>query len=115
MNQDDPERPHDPPPLDYRAREADRIDVSGRQALGGCALACGIMFVTFIVGINAAIRSRGWLIAPFMLLAAVIIGRLAFKAQQTPARRGFAIGLWIGLGFSVLISGICFIGAIRWR
>jgi hypothetical protein len=111
MSQDDSQR-HEPPPLDYRAREADRIDVSGRQALGGCALACVVMFITFIFGIDLAIKSRGWFIAP-VLIAAVIMAFFAIKAQRMPDRRGLAIGLWIGLGISVLLSGLCFIGAIR--
>jgi hypothetical protein len=86
--------------------------VSGRQAIGGCALACAIMFVDVFIGISVAIRSGGWVIALCILLGAGSITAIAMKVQRNPSRRGLAIGLWIGLGVSLLLTGICFIGAL---
>jgi hypothetical protein len=114
MNQDDSTQdPNRPPPLDYRAREADQIEVSVRQAAGGCVLACAILFAAFLVGI--AMAARGAIGAPVLLvaIAAIVVVGLAVQSQRNPARRGLAIGIWIGLGVALLIDGICFIGVIR--
>lgn len=34
--------------------------------------------------------------------------RAAIRLQQVPMRRGWAIGIWIGLGLAGLLEGICF-------
>ena len=90
------------------------------QALAGCVLTCGLVVGTVIaVLLMMAARSTeydrvSWMIGLTIcggVLGALIL--LSIWARRRPAQRGWAMGIWIGLGVACLIEGLCFAGFVR--
>ena len=96
-------------PLNYVTPSTTRPPVSIRMVIGGFFTAAGAI----VAALPMAPMYFG---APGGMLAAALVAgliHLAFSAGRKPRWRSFAIGLWIGLGVSLLIEGICFAVLIR--
>ena len=106
-----------PPPLEYASPQSDRLS-AGRmvlQAVIGCTLTCGLLVGAVFFGLLFGITGSGSttyatiaIIAGVALLAGFVT--LAIRARRDPNRRGWAMGIWIGIGLAALLEGICFGG-----
>ena len=106
-----------PPPIDYAVPSGPSTNRMVGQCVAG-AVGTGllvngaillVMFAAFVQGEGGG--STAWF--PFVatggglgLLA--LLNYVAYRAHRNPARRGYAFGIWIGLGISLLIEGVCF-------
>ena len=118
-NEPNPPPPH-PPPLDYYGGGGQEMS-PGRLILEG--------FLGWLIGaglIGAAVIISGFLafgsaygndgiqspwnlvIGGILLLAIGLVVLFALLARRSPRRKGFEIGLWIGLGCGLLHAGLCF-------
>jgi hypothetical protein len=110
----------EPPPLDYRNPDDESPAVMLISQAGlGCLLSCGLVVGTVIAVLwmmaarSTEYDSVSWLMA-WLVGGGVLAGliTLAIRAHRTTARRGWAIGIWLGLGIGCLIMGLCFMGFI---
>ncbi|MEA2708038.1 MAG: hypothetical protein QOF78_639 [Phycisphaerales bacterium] len=110
-----------PAQLDYQSPSADRTPASIKHAVAGtfAALAAGpglVFGATWIAGVMSnepygALSGLviGGIIAVLLMLAALVTGIVQSRSPNG-RRRGFAIGLMIGSGLSLLAAGACFVG-----
>ena len=110
----------EPPQLDYRNPDDESSAVAILTQAGlGCMLTCGLVVGT-VFGVLMLMAARSTEYDPVSWLIAFVIGggvlgglvTLAIRAHRNPARRGWAIGIWLGLGIGCLIMGLCFMGFI---
>jgi 4-amino-4-deoxy-L-arabinose transferase-like glycosyltransferase len=103
-----------PPTLDYAMADHLRSRRLVGQAIAGAILTCGGWMLAVFFLILLAVSARSAAVSIVMgagLLLATVIG--ATKATRNPARQGWGIGIWIGLGLAILIEGTCFIANMR--
>ena len=110
------DQPNQPPlPLDYfppRDEIRDRRFVA--HAIVGSILTA-ILLVAGVFGtiiLCLATNSSSVWIAPCLLGVGLLI-LLSIVLYRNPKRRGWAVGLWIGVGIAMLIEGACFYGVNR--
>jgi zinc transporter ZupT len=105
------------PPLEYASpREPElRAGRMALQAIVGCSLTCGLLMGGVFFGLLFAFASGGS--TPYAILAiaigAMLLGAviaLGVQAHRNPKRRGWAMGIWIGIGLAALLEGLCFGG-----
>ena len=91
------------PPLDYAPPT--RGFAALEMTLG--AFVTGSVILT--VGFGAAIVTGmvGTILAP--LFVAAVAGCVALALRRSPRTRAWAAGVWIGIGLSLLVHGICWI------
>lgn len=106
--------------LEYRSPDLNPRAISGWQVVGGLIMAPVTLIVATLLGafLASVLGGRnGEAIAAGMLLGALAGAGLilwwAAWADRNGGWRGFALGLWIGGGLVVLLSGACFMAA--WR
>src|SRR5437762_8828112 len=104
-------------PLDYHKPDPSENRMA-IQALTGCAVAAtivgGCAFLAGFAGFTTGYANQAspWRALP--VVGAIIvtgIGAVVFwaiRAGRNQRWRGFAMGLWIGLGVGLLGAGICF-------
>ena len=117
MSQPPPLPPNLPPqqPVPYASRQQQPHALPmAVQALLGTLATVGIMIgmCFFILGMSTAfveLGNRGFLIlVGIVSLTFVAIGLLlARRLRRNPAVRGWAIGIYIGMGLSALFWGAC--------
>ncbi len=110
-----PDDPPKPRPLDYASPEPAKL---GGAILAACLTVLLVIFSVFLGfaftqdtrntarGIVVPYPYAVWLVELALLLA------LSLYLYRAPARRRFALGIWIGLGVALLLEGICF-GVLR--
>jgi hypothetical protein len=106
------ESPSDPlRPLEYRASsDEQRGGPIVAQAITNCVLV-GLQIVVSVVVVGL-----GFVVAPAAGLGALtvclfwlgLVIRYATKHAHDPEKRGWVIGIWLGIGVGVLVEGICF-------
>jgi hypothetical protein len=105
--------------LDYESRDAGRTPVSIKRAVAGTFLALaagpGLVVGATLLAEVASTQQYGALyglviggaIGGLLSLIALVLGIVRSRAPDG-RRRGFAIGLIIGSGLSLLAAGACF-------
>jgi hypothetical protein len=95
--------------LEYRSAAADYTPVRRRQVFGGIVIAVLLGAGAVFVAVLTMLGHNASTVPAFVIggAAAVLINLWACLAYRDPARRGFAIGLWIGFGLIGLIKGAC--------
>src|SRR5687768_9186789 len=99
-----------PPQLDYR-NPADETG-GGRlvvQALVACSLTCGLVVgIVFVLILTAVVTEAHAAVIVLLVTASfgVLWGLLylAVRARRVPTRRGWAIGIWLGIGLAGLFE-----------
>ena len=111
---------HDPPPmLDYRPPEKRDANKMLSQAIGVAvpttaalvALVAGVAFLGFAFTYGHS-ENESTFIVITTLFGLLLLGFLAWisaRLYRNPQRRGLAMGLWIGVGLTILIEGTCFL------
>jgi hypothetical protein len=103
-----------PPSLEYASPNPDVL-TAGRmvlQAVLGCTFTCGLLMGAVFFGILFSLTSNGSTpyvlvaISTGVLLLAAIIA-LAVRFQRQSRRRGWAMGIWLGIALSGLLEGLC--------
>jgi len=114
LDQEPPKR------LEYRSPDLNPRAISGWQVVGGLIMAPVILVASTMLGGflgSAADRRSGDTVAVCALLGVFagfgLIAWWAVSAGRYEYRRGLALGLWIGGGLIILLTGACFIAA--WR
>jgi hypothetical protein len=109
------------PTLEYRPPRADRL-VAPRepmlgQCVGGIALTGVWLFVGAIVVLMIAaavgdlVRSNDIATAAALVGVGVLVGLpiwISVRCYRRPHLRGYALGIWIGIGLVLLLVGGCF-------
>lgn len=95
-------------PLDYQS-PATAQPVSYWKLAGGIATAAAGLAVALPMALMF-LGHLGWLLIAGVAAVLVI---LAVQLKRQPHWRSFAIGLWIGLGVTLLIEGICWVTLIN--
>ena len=101
-----------PVPLEYRAlRDEPRAPHVAVHAIVASILTTIVLVVSVFATIFAcyATQSSAIGIAVCGIGVAAIIW-LSVVLFRNPRRRGWALGLWIGVGLAMLIEGACFFG-----
>jgi hypothetical protein len=84
------------------------------QAIVGCALTCGLLMGAVLFGVLFVATSGSEGVAALaILLGVVLLGStvtLDVGTGRNPMRRGWAMGIWIGIGLAALLEGLCFGG-----
>jgi len=104
-----------PPPVDYappppKSRMVGQCVRAAFATAGLLTVAVvGVMVVAFAQGEGGG--STAWF--PYVAIgggvaALVLMNYVAYREYRNPARRGYAFGIWIGLGIALLIQGVCF-------
>jgi hypothetical protein len=114
-------------PLEYRSPKDDRADSPAAATLAWQAVAGAIVTALVLVGLvfgsflllywlSASEPPRDTLAWTLLVVEGLVIfGALAWisaRAYRNPRRRGWAFGIWIGVGLAILVEGICF-GRLR--
>jgi len=104
-----------PLPLDYRPPRDEPYDARFvAHAIGGSILTAialvAIVFGTILLCL-ASNFGTAWIPCALITIAALI--SLSVVLYRNPKRRGWAVGLWIGVGLTALIEGACFFGINR--
>src|SRR5215213_1534143 len=102
-----------PPPLQYASPREDQLSAARMvlQAVVGCSLTCGLIMGGVVFGLLFAYASNGSVLYTTL---AILVGALLFgaivaigvRAHRHPKRRGWAMGIWIGIGLAALLEGI---------
>ena len=109
------------PQLDYETPGTDRTPASVKLAFAGVFASLaggpGIVFVaTWIAGVISTqpYGAIGGFLIGSLIGGSIVLGALVFGIVRSRSpngrRRGFAIGLIIGSGLSLLAAGACFMG-----
>jgi uncharacterized membrane protein len=112
MSGDDMDEQDRQPTLDYVSPEVTRAEVSSGQVAGGVALS--VMTIMAAVPLSMATayahRDEGGGVYLLLILGGVltVLNVIAVLARRERTRRGFAQGIWIGIGLAVLLEGVCF-------
>jgi len=104
-----------PVPLEYRPPRDDPPPVRiVTHAIVGSILTAMVL-VAGVVGtiLLCVATNSGVASIPVCLLALALYIWLSITLYRNPRRRGWAIGLWIGLGVAALIEGACFVSLTR--
>jgi hypothetical protein len=103
-----------PLPLDYRPPRDEPYDARFvAHAIGGSILTAAAL-VAIVFGTILLCLSRGgaaWIPCGLITVAALV--GLSIVLYRNPRRRGWAVGLWIGVGLAALIEGACFYAVNR--
>ncbi len=99
-----------PPPSEVPRAKLVRDAIAGWLAavitVGIAAFAAG--YGGFMVGYSDH-GARGAVVSATIGLTAMgLVVGAALKARRDPRRRGFQMGLWVGLGCGLLMAGLCF-------
>ena len=115
------QRPTSFPPLEYASPSDDQLS-SGRmlfQAVLACGLTCGLLMgsvfvLTFMAFIGSAGNSAIGVVIAIAVAGLILAGaiRLAIRTRRDPMHRGWAMGIWIGIGLACLLEGLCFGGEL---
>jgi hypothetical protein len=105
------------PPLEYASPREEQLG-AGRmvfQAVQGCAITCGAIMGAVFFGLLYGITGSGSTMYATIAIAAgiaLVAGAvtLAVRVRRHPKRRGWAMGIWFGIGLAGLLEGICFSG-----
>ena len=106
-----------PPSLEYASPTEPQLSAARMvtQAAVGCSLTCGLIMGSVLFGMLFAYASGGPVSAAMVavgmgvLLLGVIVA-VSVRAYRNPLRRGWAMGIWIGIGLAALLEGLCFGG-----
>ena len=110
-----------PPQLEYASPRDDQLS-PGRmlfQAVLACGLTCGVLMgsvfvLVFVAYIGSAGHSASGAVVAIAVAGLILAGaiRLAIRTRRDPMRRGWAMGIWIGIGLAFLLEGLCFSGML---
>ena|SRR5687767_12316548 len=113
---------HDPPPeprpLDYHPVEPDseeRGDTSifALKTFIAFVLSAGLVvaavFAVFMLRMSVGPSPGLGLVLSVYLAVALALAAAAIALRKRPRFRGYAEGIWLGLGFATLLQGICFL------
>ena len=89
-------------PLEY-AKPARGLP-AGLQFALGCVIAVGTVLPAAFVG-GAVAGMGAAVVVP--LLVIVVLAAFASSMRNVPTRKGWAAGLWTGIGIAVLVDGVC--------
>lgn len=89
------------PPLNYAPPS--RGFAALEMTLGAFVAAAVILSVGIVAAI--ALGTIGAILAP--LFVATIAACVALLLRRSPRSRAWAAGIWVGIGLSILIDGIC--------
>jgi hypothetical protein len=96
--------PGEPQPLDYHKPDAPHARRTVLSAIVTASVTVigivPILGVALEGGIGSAIAAGTAMLA--------LVGYLSWRWYQIPAKRGRAVGLWVGVGLAVLLEGLCF-------
>jgi hypothetical protein len=104
-----------PLPLDYRPPRDEPTDLHFvAHAVGGSILTAvalvAIVFGTILLCL-ASNSGAAWIPCGLITVAALI--GLSIVLYRNPRRRGWAVGLWLGVGLAALVEGACFFAVNR--
>ena len=114
-----PTPPHDPNPphevLPYRVPPPMGLPVGVQALLGTIATGAGAVVSTIVFAFLIGMTSDSKPLCTVMTIVCVAVGlgelvaviRLAIRLRRTETKRGWAIGIWIGLGLYALFWGTC--------
>jgi hypothetical protein len=106
-----PDPPQQPLPLSYGRPPA--ISIAGQAVLGTLATTAAIVGMgfgaAFTVGMAASLGNAGFF-AMIAIVCVISVGAgvlLARRFRRNPSTRGWAIGIYIGMGLAALFWGSC--------
>ena len=112
--------PTDPNPGQPRAAEQMPLDYAqptgglprAAQLTLGVAISLAVMLPLTFFG-PLVVGMAGAVIGP--LIGASILGSIAVNLKGSDRNKGWAAGLWIGIGIALLLDGICWIAISQMR
>jgi len=97
-----------PPTLNYSPSDRAQGGRLVGQAIAGAVTTTVVLMVivAFILGMWTQSKAAGIVVGIGVLAGVALLG---VKATASAAYHGWGIGIWIGLGITILIEGTCFI------